>query len=82
MIAQLLPKGRQVSLDNSGKIAHLYLEGQKKTHVVHQVFENSVMLKSLNAEKYRELYDLDVHYLVSNDTGGYNSKVFSHRHGY
>jgi hypothetical protein len=79
---RLLPKGRMVTLNNTGKIAQVYLEGQEKTHTVHDVEELKVVLKSLNADKVVSVYNLDIHYLLPNQTGGYNSNVFSQRYGY
>lgn len=78
----LLPSNRLVTLDNTGKVAQIYLEGQEKTHIVEQALENKVTLKSLNSpKKFRELFTLDIHYLTPNETGGYNSNIYSHRYG-
>lgn len=79
MLKRLLPKGRQVTLNNTGRVAKIYLEGQEKTHIVKETKGEGVLLKSLNSEKYRDVYNFDIHYLTPNETGGYDSKIYSHR---
>jgi len=75
----LLPKGRFVHLNNEGKTAKIWLEGLESTHVVEVHTSNSVVLKSLNAEKYTELNKFDCHYLTMNGLGGHDTNWLEYR---
>jgi len=76
---ELLPKGRLIHLNNEGKMAKIWLEGLESTHIVEAHTSNSVVLKSLNAEKYTELNNFDCHYLTMNGYGGHNTNWLEHR---
>ncbi|NMH68580.1 hypothetical protein HF072_07275 [Bacillus sp. RO3] len=75
----LLPTGRSITLNNEGKIAKVWLEGQEKTHKVIEHTYDAVIFKSLNGNRVREIKKLDVNYLTPNQHGGWRSNVLHFR---
>ena len=78
----LLPIGRRVHLNNESKIARVRLEGLEATHEVIGHTDDSVIFKSVNGSRVREISNLNIHYLLTNKYGGYNGEVLECRGKY
>ena len=79
---RLLPIGRLVHLNNESKIARVHLEGLEATHKVIGHTDNSVIFKSVNGSRVREIGNLDIHYFIPNGYGGWSSQVLAFRREY